>query len=56
MPADTDVGRWLLTVIDGHSRHAMSPDEIVEGEDWVKVKPLEDEAWLEEALRGRNLL
>ncbi len=28
----------------------MSQNEIIEGEHWLKVKPLEDEVWLEEAL------
>ena len=51
-----DVWRWLLTVVDGRFRHKLGSEEIVEGEHWVKVKPVEDEAWLEEALRDQHLL
>ena len=48
------MGYLLLTHIFRNSRHKMSLDEIIEGEHWVKVKPLEDEAWLEEELREKS--
>ena len=48
------MGYLLLTHIFRNSRHKMSPNEIIEGEHWVKVKPFEDGAWLEEELREKS--
>ena len=52
-PAVPNMGYALLTVIFRHYRHKINPNEIIEGEHWVKVKPFEDEASLEELLHKK---
>ncbi|KJA26734.1 hypothetical protein HYPSUDRAFT_198547 [Hypholoma sublateritium FD-334 SS-4] len=57
-PEGRNLCMWVKADLVKHIRHIHSVEEadLEEGVDWKKVKPVEDETWVHEALRAQHLV